>query len=181
MDANAPPGPRCPTCQGALRPTTQRRHGGCLVVLGYPLFALGGLAVVLALLTLVGFLKNTAPTVQTYVSARQAEVVRRLEAIRGLPPSVIEEFRSTGRVSEDTLRRLPIRQRLGVGANLLGHGLVLGRASEQGRAMFAVVVLVPVIVMLFGALAFALGWIMTSRKRVLACDACGVALERLSG
>jgi hypothetical protein len=155
-----------------------RTHRGCLAILGWPLLLGGLLVVALALLTLVGMLKNTPVVVKEYVKERQDSVVRNLEKIPGLPHSVIDEFRAHGKVSEATLKSLPLGQRIGVGLNMLGYGLTLGRASEQGKAAFGIATVLLMIALVAGFIALVLGLILTARRSVLRCGNCSVVLDR---
>lgn len=161
-----------------LQPGKVRRHGGCLTLLGYPLLLGGILGTLLSVLIGINFVKKAPPAVREHVHQQRAEVVRKMQEIRGLPPHVIDEFQESGRVQESTLKSLPFGPRLGVGLLLLGHGLAMGRAAEQGKAVAGIVFFVLLVTFVLSVMALLLGLVLTARRRVWSCPGCSTILDR---
>src|SRR5262245_17045587 len=120
---------QCEKCRSeAMEPRRLFRLSGCLVFAGFALIATSAIAVVFAVLFAAVGPRATRDAESAHAAQTKGEAVAALRRIPALPETVLQEFESNGRLSEDTLSRLPFEQRDRVLSVMLRyHG---GRVGE---------------------------------------------------
>jgi hypothetical protein len=151
--ANEPAGPatqtsgriRCDKCAAEMAPTRVRRFSGGIVAIGYLLMILGLLPILGS--AACGIL-STGSVVRQSAKGLGDERDRTIDAlnqISGLPPSVVDEYRASGRISDATINALPHDQQFpvrmaiagdvgGKAGTALASGLTAGVSSVLLRA-----------------------------------------------
>jgi hypothetical protein len=161
-----------------MEPQKLFRSSGCLVAAGALLLVASLSALSFGiLLGLVGP-RATRERVSTLDTEAKARAVAGLRRIPELPGSVIQELESTGRVSEETMSRLPLEQRLRVHpvlSDYYGSRVSSGaaRGITAGIGTFFVLVLLA-----FGIPGSIVGLLLLRRRKVWRCASCGFAFDR---
>jgi|BarGraNGADG00212_1021973.scaffolds.fasta_scaffold00114_7 hypothetical protein len=169
----------CEKCHGGTMTRTKiRRFSPGLVVVGYTVW-------VPALLLLLGvtgcavFMTGASGKAMTdQMQKDRATFVSDLQQVEGLPPAALDEARTAGFIKVETIKALPepLRGRVerlnsarvaGMAGTALGTGAVT--AASGCGAVLAYVAGIPL---------FVLGLVLTMRRSVWRCQACGSISER---
>lgn len=170
---------KCGTCgSDAMDRTSTFRLSGCLATAGLALVASAGLALLFGVLLAAVGPKATREASGKHESAAQAEAIEALQEIPNLPAGLIEEVRSKGKVSEETLAGLAPEQRRRVGHVMMTyHGARASSALATGTTAVAGTFVV-VFLLGFAVVGGLAGLFLVRRRKVWRCRACGVAFDR---
>lgn len=171
---------QCEKCgSSAMEAKKLFRSSGCLVGAGAVLLVASlsalGLGVLLGLVG-PGATRETASRHNTEAKARAVVALQRIPGVR---EGLIRELESTGRVSEETLSRLPLDQCQRARTVLLdyyGQRVSSGVATgvTAGVGTFFVLILLG-----FGIPGSIIGLLLLRRRKVWHCASCGFAFERI--
>lgn len=155
-----------------------RRFSPGLVAIGYTVW----IPALLLVLGVTGcamlMTRSSANTMHELLEKDRARLVTELQAIDGMPEAVVEEARSTGHLKPETISALPERPRRQA-ERLTGlHGAGITGAAVGTGAVTAVSGCGVVLAYVAGIPLFIIGLVLTMRRSVWKCQACGSIAER---
>jgi hypothetical protein len=161
-----------------MAPKKLFRSSGCLVVGGAVLLVASLTATALGVVIGLVGPGATREAVSTRDSQAKAKAVAGLQRIPDLPDALVQELESTGKVSEETLSRLPLEQRQRVRTVLIDYygeriGSGVAHGVTAGVGTFFVLVLLA-----FGIPGAIIGLVLLRRRKVWRCESCGFAFDR---
>jgi hypothetical protein len=161
-----------------MEPRRLFRSSGCLVVAGAVLLVASLSALSASVLLGLAGPRATRDRVSTLDTEAKAKAVAGLQRIPDLPQAVIRELESTDRVSEETVSRLPLEQRLRV-RPVLGDYYASRLSSGAAKGITAGIGTFFVLVLLaFGIPGSIVALLLLRRRKVWRCASCGFAFDR---
>jgi len=154
------------------------RLSGCLVSAGFALVVTSLVALAVGLLLVAVGPKATREATTAHDARAQSAAIKALEGIPGLPHAVVQELESTGKVSEETIGRLPFDQRSRVRSIMIdyyGSRVASGAGGAIGAGMGIFLILV---LFAFGIPGAVVGLLLVRRRKLWRCGACGFAFDR---
>lgn len=168
----------CEKCSSDMARKTLFRSSGCLVAVGVALLMVSLAA--LGLGVAVGLVGPRATREAASASQGEAEAkaLAELEAIPNMPEGLAGELKATGRVSEESLARLPFEERQRARRALLDlHGSRAAAGVAHGVTAGVGTVFI-LILLAFGIPGLIVGLLLLRRRKVWRCVKCGFAFER---
>jgi hypothetical protein len=169
----------CEKCHaGAMIRTRVSKFSTALVLIGYTLW-------IPALLLLLGTTActiltmgaGTARTAKVALDAKR-EAIEKLGKIENLPPIVLTEFERDDKVQDSTLSSLPDEQRTEVSSIVISYSGQIAGAAIGGTAAAGIGGCALVTVYVFCVPLFIIGLVLTLKKNIWQCPACGYVFDR---
>lgn len=170
---------QCDKCgSAAMEPTKRFRLSGCLVASGFALVVLSLLALTVGLVSMIAVPKGTRQATGAADARAHDTAIKALQNISALPDAVVEELESTGKISEETVARLPFEQRSRVRTILIGYYGSRVASGAGGAVGAGVGVLFILLLLAFGVPGTIVGLLLVRKRTLWRCANCGFAFDR---
>ncbi len=170
---------QCDKCGNTRVQAVKRfRMSGCLVSAGFALVVASLIAVAVGVLLVVVGPQATREATTKQDARAQSAAITALEGIPGLPDALLQELESTGKLSEETIGRLPPEQQSRVRTIMIDYygsrvASGAGGAISAGLGLFLILVLLA-----FGIPGAIVGLLLIRRTKLWRCEGCGFAFDR---